>query len=269
MDCLVHRGGTGYTPLPARLQIRASPLPRPCSTFLLGLFLGSTSVSWLNPIAMANSHSNGHLEGIRHSLSPPHNRSDPLLPIPAQFGEVVCGMPSRQEGLVPLSAAPLAFTSGAGGSTIGIRHLPSPLQQICVGLPNLDMTSYAHDFSLLVSASSIVEAEARANQLSSSLVTWAGGKQLAIAPQKSSVTLFTSDTHQSRLHPQVQNGDAVAPLNRTPEMMGVTLDTHFIFAPHFLDCVEWASRALNDMKSLAGLNLASRPKLWWPLIRPS
>ena len=34
----------------------------------------------------------------------------------------------------------------------------------------------------------------------SSLVRWAEGNQLAIAPQKSSVTLFTSDTNQTRLH---------------------------------------------------------------------
>ena len=34
--------------------------------------------------------------------------------------------------------------------------------------------------------------------------------QLAIVPQKSSVTLFTFDTHQSQLHPQMRIGDAVA-----------------------------------------------------------
>ena len=59
-------------------------------------------------------------------------------------------------------------------------------------IPDLDMTSYADDITMLASASSLVEAEARANQLCSSLVRWADGKQLAIAPQKSSVTLFTS-----------------------------------------------------------------------------
>ena len=68
----------------------------------------------------------------------------------------------------------------------------------------------------------------------------------------------TSDTRQSRLHPQVRIGDAVAPLNGTPKILGVTLDTH--------DCVERASRALNAMKALAG---TSRPKLWWPRIRRS
>ena len=73
----------------------------------------------------------------------------------------------------------------------------------------------------------------------------------AIAPQKSSVTQFTSDTHQSRLHPQVRIGDEVAPLNRSPKILFVTLDTHFTFGPHARDCIERASRALNVMKALA------------------
>ena len=114
------------------------------------------------------------------------------------------------------------------------------------------MTSYANDFALLASDPSIVEAESRANWLCSLLVRWVDGKQLAIAPQKSSVTLFTFDTHQSRLHPQVQIGDTVAPLNRTPKILGVTLDTHFTFGPHTRDCVLRTSRELNVIKALAG-----------------
>ena len=116
------------------------------------------------------------------------------------------------------------------------------------------MTSYADDFTLLASASSIVEAEARENQLCSTLERWANGKQLVIASQKSSETLFTSDSPQSKLHPQVRIVDGVAPLNRTLNILGVTLDTHFTFGPHTRDCVEWASRALNVMKAIAKSN---------------
>ena len=53
------------------------------------------------------------------------------------------------------------------------------------------------------------------------------------------------------LHPQVRIGD----FNRTPKILGVTLDTHFTFGPHSRDCVELASRALNFMKVLAGSSL--------------
>ena len=115
-------------------------------------------------------------------------------------------------------------------------------------IPELDMTSYADDFTLLASTPSIVEAESRANQLCSSPVRWADDKQLAIAFQKSIVTLYTSDTHQSRLHPQVRIGDAVTPLNITPKILGVTLDTHFTFGLHARDCVERASSLLKSWK---------------------
>ena len=113
------------------------------------------------------------------------------------------------------------------------------------------MTSYADDFTLLAFALSIVEAEARANQQCSSLVRWAEGKQLAIATHKSSMTRFISDIHQSRLHPHVRIGDAEAPLNRTPKILGITLDTHFNFGPLARDCVE---QALNVMEALAESN---------------
>ena len=96
--------------------------------------------------------------------------------------------------------------------------------------------------------------ESWTKQLCSYLVRWADDKQLAIAPQKSSVTLFTSDILQSRLHPQVWVGDAAAPMNRTPKILGVTLGTLFTFGPHARDCVERALRALNVMKALTGSN---------------
>ena len=64
--------------------------------------------------------------------------------------------------------------------------------------------------------------------------------------------LFTSDTHQSRLHPLLQIGDAVALLNRTSKILGVTLDTYFTFGPLVRDCAKRALRALNVMKALAG-----------------
>ena len=121
-------------------------------------------------------------------------------------------------------------------------------------ITDLYMTSYADDLSLLASAPSIVEAQAIANHLCSTLMRWAHGKKLAIAFQKSSVALFTSDTQQSLLHPLVRIGDRVAPFNGTLKILGVTLDTHFTFGPHARDCVEGVSRALNVMEALAGLS---------------
>ena len=49
---------------------------------------------------------------------------------------MTCGVPPRQEGVVPIPSAPLAFPPSVSGGPTGIRHLPSPLQPLCVGLPN-------------------------------------------------------------------------------------------------------------------------------------
>ena len=117
-------------------------------------------------------------------------------------------------------------------------------------ITDLDMTSYADNFTFLVSTPSIVEA--RTNQLCSTLVRLGGGNQLAIKPQKSIVTLFTLDTQQSLLHAEVRIEDVVAQLIRTLKILGVTLDTYFPSALIPRDCVERAARALNVMKALAG-----------------
>ena len=164
------------------------------------------------------------------------------------------GIPARQEGVVLLPTAPLAFPPGAGGGRTGSVISPALFNHFVSGcpIPDTDMTSYADDFTLQASAPSIAKVETRANRLCSLLVRGADCKQLAIAPQKSIVTLFTSDTHQSRLHTQVRIGDAVAPLNRTPKILDVTLDTHFTFSPHTRDCVERASRAPYVMEALPG-----------------
>ena len=83
------------------------------------------------------------------------------------------------------------------------------------------------------------------------LVSWTGRKELSIAPQKSSVTLFTPDTHQSRYHPQVKIGDALIPLNKNPKILGVKWDTHFTFGPHVRAMKERTNASLRVLKALA------------------
>ena len=68
-------------------------------------------------------------------------------------------------------------------------------------------------------------------------------------PIKSSVTLFTPDTHQSHLHPKVKIGDDVIPLNRTPKILGVTWDTHLTFAAHARDIIARSASSLRISKA--------------------
>ena len=86
------------------------------------------------------------------------------------------------------------------GST-GIRHLPKPSSTtLCRTAQFLIQTSRP----ILITSRCwpLLPSSWRLRRYSS-LVRWVDGKQIAIAPQKSGVTLFTSDTHQSWLHPHV------------------------------------------------------------------
>ena len=53
-----------------------------------------------------------------------------------------------------------------------------------------------------------------------------------------------SPSHQSWVYPQVRISDEVGPLNRSPKILRVMLDTHFTFGPHAPDYIERALRAL-------------------------
>ena len=100
-----------------------------------------------------------------------------------------------------------------------------------------------------------MEAEARANQLCFSLVRWADDKKLAIAHQKSSVTLLTSDTHQCRLHPHVRIGDATWPRLTEPLKLWVSRWTPNSPSAVTPAIVSSGLRGLfNVIKALAGLN---------------
>ena len=116
------------------------------------------------------------------------------------------------------------------------------------------MTSYADDFTVMATSSSLLEAEAEVNQHLTTLVEWTVRKELSIAPEKSSVTLFTPDTHQSQYHPQVRIRDTLVPLDRSPKILGINWDTHLTFGPHARNTIERATRSLGVLKALSGTN---------------
>ena len=107
-------------------------------------------------------------------------------------------------------------------------------------LSDYDMASYADDFTIMASSPKLDEAVVKANRL--------------MTTHKSSVTMFTPDTHQSHLHPKVMIGDEVIPLNRTPKILGVTWDTHLTFAAHARNITARSASSLRISKALAGTN---------------
>ena len=69
---------------------------------------------------------------------------------------------------------------------------------------------------------------------------------------KSTVTLFTPDTHEHHLHPQVKLADQVLPLKKKPKVLGVTLDTNLTFTQHCNNIAVRVQQRNNVLKALAG-----------------
>ena len=55
---------------------------------------------------------------------------------------------------------------------------------------------------------------------------------LLISAPKSSVTLFTPDTHQAKTHPRILIEDSRLPLVQCPKILGVHMDTSLSFNKH-------------------------------------
>ena len=69
---------------------------------------------------------------------------------------------------------------------------------------------------------------------------------------KSTVTLFTPDTHEHHLHPQVKLADQVQPLEKKPKVLGVMLDTHLTFTQHCNNIAVKVQQRNTVLKALAG-----------------
>ena len=117
---------------------------------------------------------------------------------------------------------------------------------------NVKLMSYADDVSVYTSGPVIEDLTVQLTEYLSEVADFFDRKNLLISASKSSVTLFTPQTAQANIHPQVQIRGDVLPLNRTPKILGVILDTMFCFGPH---CKAAASRVQQRnavMKALAG-----------------
>ena len=86
----------------------------------------------------------------------------------------------------------------------------------------------------------------------SQVLNYINNKILTASTAKSTVTLFTPDTHEHHLRPQVNLADHVMPLEKKPMILGVTLDTHLTFTQHCNNIAIKVQQRNNVLKALAG-----------------
>ena len=118
--------------------------------------------------------------------------------------------------------------------------------------PDVSSTSYADDFTDSYTSPDIPTAASALSSHARLVSGWADERGLAISYPKSTVTLFTSDTHQSHTHPHVPLRDSRLPLDRNPRILGVTFDPHFTFNQHISSLISRITPRLNIIRALAG-----------------
>ena len=152
------------------------------------------------------------------------------------------GLAFDLSGLVSLRAQSFPLASL---TSLFLSHFPLPLSLHCF---------YADDFTAVVSDHNILAASQRMSDHAADALQWAADHGLQVSVNKSNCTLFTSDTHQSRLDPSVSCNGNTFPLCRSPKLLGVTFDTHFTFSPHIRGVAERARSRLGILQALAGVS---------------
>ena len=120
--------------------------------------------------------------------------------------------------------------------------------------PNIKLIKYADDITICTSGP-VVDDLINGLNIYLSQVTNYINKKLTVSTAKYTVTLFTSDTHEHHLHPQVKLADQVLPLKKKPKVLGVTLDTHLTFTKHCNNIAVKVQQCNSTLKALVGSTL--------------
>jgi hypothetical protein len=89
---------------------------------------------------------------------------------------------------------------------------------------------------------------------------WSSKNKLAIAPEKSSVTLFSPDMHQSNIHPDVRYEGVLLPLAKEVKWLGSNLSKHFT-PSQIKDIKVKTSPRVQLMKAISGQDWGDKETL--------
>ena len=118
--------------------------------------------------------------------------------------------------------------------------------------PNIKPIEYTDDITIYTSGPVVADLINGLNNYRSQVLNYINNNKLTLSTVKSTVTLFTLDTHEHHLHPQVKLADQVLPLEKKPKVLAVTLDTHIIFTQHCNNIAVRVQQRNNVLKALTG-----------------
>ena len=126
-----------------------------------------------------------------------------------------------------------------------LRNLPTPPD-------NVQVVQYADDISIYATGKPISGLTNAINYYIPSVIEFLEERELQVSPSKSTVTLFTPDTREAKIHPQVKMDRNIVPHEPNPKLLGVTFDTMYTFSKHVNITANKAKSKVNIMKHLAG-----------------
>ena len=118
--------------------------------------------------------------------------------------------------------------------------------------PNIKLIKYADYITIYTSGPVVADLINGLNIYLSQVLNYINNNKLTVSTAKSTVTLFTSDTHEHHLHSQVKLADQVLPLEKKPKVLGVTLDTHLTYTQHCNNIAVKEQQRNNVFKALSG-----------------
>ena len=84
--------------------------------------------------------------------------------------------------------------------------------------PNIKLIKYPNDIAIYTSGRVVADLINGLGTYLLQVLNYINNKKLTVSTAKSSVTLFTPDTDEHRIHPQVKLADQVIPLERKPNV---------------------------------------------------
>ena len=117
--------------------------------------------------------------------------------------------------------------------------------------PNIKLIKYPDDITIYTCGPLVADLINGLNIYLSQVLNYIDNKKLTVSTAKSTDTLFTPDTHEHHIHPQVKLADQVLPLEKSPKVLGVTLETNLTFTQHCNNIVVRVQQHNNVLKTLA------------------
>lgn len=160
-----------------------------------------------------------------------------------------------------LSTARTVRSGVPQGSVISPALFNSYVANIPVPPPDILAISYADDFTLIASGKKIPALGATLSSYLDRLAGFFDSRGLMVSPTKTTVTLLTPDTKEANLHPNVRLKNILLPLEKTPKILGVTLDTMFSYATHTKTVAAKVNNRVNIMRALSGTDWGHQKEL--------